>query len=166
MSTRAINLLGFLCCATLMAYAYYAEHVLHLEPCPLCMLQRIGIVSMGAIFLIASAHNPRSWAKQLYGAMLVLLALATIGVAARHLYVQSLPPGTLPACGAPLEVMLRFAPWREVLAKVLTGSGECSKVDWRLLGLAMPAWVLMAAAGLGAIAVWANLKRRLPVLRF
>jgi disulfide bond formation protein DsbB len=52
------------------------------------------------------------------------------------------------------------------LVKVLTGSGECAKVDWRLLGLAMPAWVLMAAVALGGYALWANLRRRPPVLRF
>jgi disulfide bond formation protein DsbB len=62
--------------------------------------------------------------------------------------------------------MLRYAPWREVLVKVLTGSGECAKVEWRFLGLAMPAWVLVAAAGLGGLGIWANLKRRVPVLRF
>jgi protein dithiol:quinone oxidoreductase len=166
LTPRTANLLGFLCCAGLMIYAYYAEHVLHLEPCPLCMLQRIGIVVIGAIFLVASAHNSKSWGRPVYATLIGAASLATAGVALRHLYVQSLPPGTLPACGAPLEVMLRYAPWREVLTKVLTGSGECAKVDWRLLGLAMPAWVLIAAAGLGGLGVWANLKRRVPVLRF
>jgi protein dithiol:quinone oxidoreductase len=166
LAPRTANLLGFLFCAALMTYAYYAEHVLRLEPCPLCMLQRIGIVLMGAIFLVASAHNSKSWGRSVYALLIGAAALATAGVALRHLYVQSLPPGTLPACGAPLEVMLRYAPWREVLMKVLTGSGECAKVEWRLLGLAMPAWVLIAAAGLGGLGVWANLKRRVPVLRF
>jgi disulfide bond formation protein DsbB len=97
---------------------------------------------------------------------LVLASLATIGVAARHLYIQSLPPGTIAACGASLDFMLKVFPLTDVLVKVLTGSGECAKVTWRFLGIAMPGWVLIAALGLAAHALWANLPRRPPVLRF
>ena len=95
-----------------------------------------------------------------------LAALATIGVAARHLYIQSLPPGTVAACGASLDFMLKVFPLTDVLVKVLTGSGECAKIEWRFLGLAMPAWVLIAALGLFAYGLWANLRRKPPVLRF
>jgi disulfide bond formation protein DsbB len=83
-------------------------------------------------------------------------SLATAGVAIRHLYVQSLPPGTIPACGAPLDVLLQFTPVTEVIRKVLTGSGECSQVNWKFLGLAMPAWVLICALILGAMGVATN----------
>jgi protein dithiol:quinone oxidoreductase len=165
MSPRAANGAAFAVCAALMGYAYYAEHVLHLEPCPLCMLQRVGIVLLGAVFLIAFALDLRGFGRYALGGLIVLLALATVGVAARHLYVQSLPPGTLPSCGAPLEVMLRYSPWREVLTKVLTGSGECAQVNWRFLGLSMPGWVAIAAAALGAAGAWANLKRHPRTLR-
>jgi len=79
-------------------------------------------------------------------------------VAARHLYVQSLPPGTLPSCGAPLSVLLKFTPLWEVVRKVLTGSGECAVVNWRFLGLTMPAWVLIWAFALGTAGVIANLR--------
>jgi disulfide bond formation protein DsbB len=87
-------------------------------------------------------------------------SLATIGVAIRHLYVQSLPPGTIPACGAPLDVLLQFTPVTEVIRKVLTGSGECSQVNWKFLGLAMPAWVLISAVALGALGVLTNSRPR------
>ena len=50
--------------------------------------------------------------------------------------------------------------------KVLTGSGECAKINWRLLGLSMPAWVLIAAAVLGVFGVWANTRRQVQALRF
>jgi len=71
-------------------------------------------------------------------------------------YVQSLPPGSLPSCGAPLAVLLKFTPVWEVIRKVLTGSGECGEVNWRFLGLAMPAWVLIWALALGVAGVVAN----------
>jgi disulfide bond formation protein DsbB len=166
MTARLANLLGFVACVGLLSYAYYSQYVLHLEPCPLCIFQRIGIFAVGVVFLLAAVHGPRRWGRKVYAVCIAVAALATIGVALRQLYIQSLPPGSVPACGAPLETMLKFFSFQEVLVKVLKGSGECSKVDWRLLGLAMPAWVLIAAAGLGGFGIWANLRPERPSLRF
>ena len=156
---RQLNLAGFLACALLIAYALYAQFHLGLEPCPLCIFQRIGIAATGVLFLIAALHAPRGRARYGYGGLIVLAALLTAAVAARHVYVQSLPPGTLPSCGAPLGVLLKYAPLWQVVRKVLTGSGECGEVNWRFLGLAMPAWVLIWALALGALAALANLRR-------
>jgi disulfide bond formation protein DsbB len=116
--------------------------------------------------LIAAAHDPVGRARRIYAALIALLALATIGVALRQLYIQSLPPGSVPSCGASLDFMLKVFSLNEVLVKVLSGSGECAKIDWRFLGLAMPAWVLIAAVVLGIYGLWANLRRCAPVLRF
>ena len=166
MTSRQGNLLGFAACAGLLAYAYYAQMVLHLEPCPLCIFQRVGVFTLGVVFLIAAAHDPVGWGRRVYAALLGAAALAVIGVAVRHLYIQSLPEGSIPACGASLDFMLKVFSLSEVLVKVLTGSGECAKVTWSFLGLAMPAWVLIAALALGAYGLWINLRRQIPVLRF
>ncbi len=109
---------------------------------------------------------PAGWGRRVYAGLLGLASLATAGVAVRHLYIQSLPPGTVAACGASLDFMLKVFPLTDVLVKVLTGSGECAKVEWRFLGLAMPAWVLIAAIAAGAYGLWANIRRRPPMLRF
>ncbi len=162
MSARAANFLGFLVCAGLLGFAYYAQFSLHLEPCPLCILQRAGIFAVGVVFLAAALHGPGGAGGRVYFALAVFAAAATAAVSARQLWIQSQPPGTVAACGASLEFMMKILPWKEVLMKVLNGSGECAKVDWRLLGLAMPAWVLIAAAGLAAWAGFANLR---PPLR-
>jgi disulfide bond formation protein DsbB len=166
MTARRGNLLGFAACAALLAYAYYAQFVMHLEPCPLCIFQRVGVFALGVVFLIAALHDPAPVGRRVYAVLLALAALATIGIALRHLYIQSLPPDAVPACGASLEFMLKVFSLSEVLVKVLTGSGECAKVTWQFLGLAMPAWVLISAAVLGAFGVWVNLRRQPPVLRF
>jgi disulfide bond formation protein DsbB len=157
---RLTNFSGFLACVALLGYAYYTQYELGLEPCPLCIFQRIGVAALGIIFLIAGVHNPRSWGGSVYAGLIVVAALATIGVAVRHLYVQSLPPGTIPSCGAPLDVLLKFTPVTEVIRKVLTGSGECGEVNWKLLGLAMPAWVLISALFLGIAGVINNSRTR------
>jgi disulfide bond formation protein DsbB len=80
-------------------------------------------------------------------------------------YVQSLPPGSLPSCGAPLAVLMKFMPLWQLIRKVLTGSGECGEVSWRFLGLAMPAWVLLWALALGIFGVAANLRRAASAAR-
>jgi disulfide bond formation protein DsbB len=166
MTARRGNLFGLLACVCLLAYAYYAQFVMHLEPCPLCIFQRIGIFTLGVIFLIAALHDPAALGRRVYALLLALAALAIVGVAARHLYIQSLPPGSVPACGASLDFMLKVFSLSEVLVKVLTGSGECATVSWEFLGLAMPGWVLISAVVLGAYGVWVNLRRQPPILRF
>jgi disulfide bond formation protein DsbB len=166
MTARKANFLGFIACAALLAYAYYAQFVIHLEPCPLCIFQRLGIFAVGVVFALAALQDPPGWGRRVYAALIALAALATVGVAARHLYIQSLPSGSVPACGASLDFMLKVFPLTDVLVKVLTGSGECAKVTWRFFGLSMPGWVLIVALGLAAWGLWANLRRRPPVLRF
>jgi disulfide bond formation protein DsbB len=166
MTARRGNLVGFIACACLLAYAYYAQFVMHLEPCPLCIFQRVGVFLLGLIFLAAALHDPAVLGRRLYGAALAAAALGLIGVAARHLYIQSLPPGSVPSCGASLDFMLKVFSLSEVLVKVLTGSGECAKVTWEFLGLAMPGWVLLSAVALGAFGVWVNWRRQPPILRF
>jgi protein dithiol:quinone oxidoreductase len=155
---RLVNLAGFALCAALIGYASYSQLHLGLEPCPLCIFQRIGIALLGLVFLAAAVHHPQGRGRYLYALAIAVTALATSLVAARHVYVQSLPPGSLPSCGAPLTVLLKFTPLWQVVRKVLTGSGECSEVNWSFLGLAMPAWVLLWALALGAAGVFANLR--------
>lgn len=159
-SRCVLNLLGFLICAGLLAYAWYAQIVLKLEPCPLCIFQRVGVAAIGVGFLLAALHDPRRWGAAVYAVLIGLAALATIGVAARHIWIQHLPEGSVPACGATLDYMLDVFPLADVVRRVLTGSGECAKVTWTFLTLSMPAWVLMAAAGLGAGGLYTNLRRR------
>jgi protein dithiol:quinone oxidoreductase len=155
-SRRAGNALGFLVCVALMAYALYAQHVLELSPCPLCIFQRVAVIVVGVLFLIAALHNPAGKGSFVYGALIDLAALAGIGIAARHVWIQAQPPGTVAACGADLDYLLEIMPVTEVVNKVLTGSGECGKVDWSLLGLSMPWWVLISLVALGAWALLVN----------
>jgi protein dithiol:quinone oxidoreductase len=162
---RLSNIAGFAVCAALLAYALYTQFYQGLDPCPLCIFQRIGVALLGLMFLAAALHHPAGRARYGYAAAIAVAALLTVAVAARHLYVQSLPPGSLPSCGAPLAVLLKFTPVWQVIRKVLTGSGECGVVNWRLLGLAMPAWVLIWGLILGTFGVLANLSPRASVAR-
>jgi len=156
---RTLNALGAALCAALLGYAWYAQSVLRLEPCPLCIFQRIGIACTGAAFLLAALLRPRGWGRTAWTVLILAGALGTAAVAARHLWIQHLPPGTVPSCGATLDYMLEVFPLTDVIRKVLTGSGECAKVTWTFLSLSMPAWVLIAAAGLGGLGICAGVRR-------
>ena len=142
MRRRVLNGLGLLACAAMLAYAWYAQVVLGLEPCPLCIFQRIGIGACAVLFLLATLQNPARIGARIYGAALLLAALATMLVAGRHLWIQHLPEGSVPACGASLSSLLEVFPLTDVVRKVL--------------GLSMPGWVLIAAAGLAGLASYAN----------
>ena len=160
LSARQLNLAGFLCCAVLLGYAWYSQRVLGVEPCPLCIFQRLGVAAIAVVFALAGLHAPRGWGARIYGALLALLALVTMSIAARHVWIQHLPEGAVPSCGAGLKFLLEEFPVAEVIRKVLTGSGECHAVNWTFLSLSMPAWVLLVAAGLGALGLYANLRAR------
>jgi disulfide bond formation protein DsbB len=149
LTRRSGNLLGLLACAALLAYALYAQYGLNLEPCPLCILQRVAVLAAGVLFLLAFLHNPGDRGARVYGALIDVAALLGILVAARQIWIIAQPPGSVAECGASLDYMMDVLPMHEVLGKVLTGSGECAKIDWQFLGLNMPTWVLMALVCVG-----------------
>jgi disulfide bond formation protein DsbB len=149
LTRRTGNLIGFAAGAALIGYALYVQYVLGLEPCPLCILQRVAVIMVGVLFLLAALHDPAERGARAYGVLIDLAAMAGILVAARHMWIIAQPPGSVAECGASLDYMMDVLPLHEVLGKVLTGSGECAKIDWQFLGLNMPTWVLIALVGLG-----------------
>jgi disulfide bond formation protein DsbB len=143
-----------------MSYALYAQHVLHLEACPLCIFQRIAMIAVGAVFAIAALHAPRGASARVYAGLGALAALIGAGISSWHVHLQSLPPDAVPACGPGFDYIFSGTfPLRDALAMVFTGSGECAEVNWRFAGLSMPAWVLVFFALLGAFAVVANTRK-------
>jgi disulfide bond formation protein DsbB len=154
---QTINLACALTCGVMLAYAIYAEKYLGYLPCPLCMFQRVCIGALGVVFLLAALHPAKRTGAVVYGALIFIAAGAASWVAGRHVWIQSQPHGTVPACGAPLDTLLDMFPLLEVVRKVMTGGGECGVIDWTLLGISMPGWVLIAAVGLGLVGILNNI---------
>lgn len=161
-SFRGQYLAGFALCAALLAFALYVQFGMLMLPCPLCILQRIAFAAMGVGFLLGGLHAPRGrLGRGLYGLLVLIPAAAGAGVAGRHVWLQSLPPSEVPLCSSMgLEYMVQAMGPMSALSKVLTGSGECAKVDWAFLGVSMPAWTLVWFIGLGLGALWAALRKR------
>ena len=158
-SRRIVNFAGFAVCCGLMGFALFAQHVLLLDPCPLCVFQRVAVISIGIIFLVAALHNPHGAGRVVYGVLLALAAGGGAPVAGRHAWLQQLPPDQVPSCGPGLDYMLDTLPFTEVLSNVFRGSGECAEIVWQFLGLSMPGWVLVWMIALGGAGLWNNLRR-------
>jgi disulfide bond formation protein DsbB len=160
---RSLNAAGVAICAGLMGYALYAQHVLRLDPCPLCILQRMAMIALGVVFAVAALHAPRGVGARVYAALGALAAVAGMGISGWHVRLQNLPPGEAPpACGAPFDVIMDVNGVFGGLAMIFQGSGECTKIDWTFLGLSMPAWVFVWFALLGALIIRANWSRVSP----
>ncbi|MDQ1209080.1 disulfide bond formation protein DsbB [Acinetobacter baylyi] len=147
-----------------MTFALYLEHFKGLEPCPLCIFQRVGLMAMGIVALIAFLHNPVSNAfKRVYAFLATLGILWSVGVAIRHVWLQTLPPDQVPSCGPGLNYLLDALPLKTVLQQVLQGSGECAAIHWTFLGQSLPVWSLAYFSLILLVCVW-QLLRRYPVM--
>jgi disulfide bond formation protein DsbB len=140
---RPAYFLGVLVCAGLMGWALWIQYGLGLDPCPLCALQRMAVVAIGIVFLIAGLHNPGRTGAAVYAALTFVIGAFGIVTAMRHVWIQSLPKGEVPACGMGLNYMLETLPLTDVLTKVFKGSGECAEKAWMLFGLAIPSWTFV-----------------------
>lgn len=132
-----------LACACLLGYALYEQHVNFIDPCPLCVFQRVAFIFIGLVSLVAAIHGPGKAGRWAYGLLVLVGSIAGAAIAIRHLWLQNLPPGEVPECGAGLNYMLETMPFSQVLSEVFRGSGECAEVYWRFLGLTMPGWTLL-----------------------
>jgi disulfide bond formation protein DsbB len=105
-SRRLLNSVAFLLCAGLLAYAYYLQFHDDLDPCPLCIFQRVAFLVTGLLFLAAAIQAPGPAGSRIYAVLISLAGLTGAGIAGRHVWLQHLPPGQVgtvefswPGCG-------------------------------------------------------------------
>ncbi len=129
-------------CAALLGFGYYLQFAKHIEPCPMCIFQRLCYMAIVVITLIATVHGPRRSGVYFYGVLTCVAALIGAGIAARQTWLQHMPADQVPACGPGLEFMLEQFPLAEVIKQALRGTGECAAVDWTFLSLSIAEWSL------------------------
>lgn len=132
----------FLICAGLLGFGLYLQLVEGVEPCPMCILQRYAFVGVGLTALIGGLHGPRGGGRKVYWGLILLLALAGGGVAARQTWIQIDPP-LITECGPDLSYMLGRLPLAQALPKIFQGAGDCSLIDWTFLNLSIANWSLL-----------------------
>ena len=141
-------------CLDLIIVALIMQEFMGLEPCPLCITQRVCIILVGVLALIAALHNPKALGQRFYAAGMAIFAIAGGFFASRQLWLQGLPEDEVPACGPSISYVLETFPLLEALEVLLSGDGNCAEVAWTFLGLSIPGWTLIAFAGLLLIALW------------
>lgn len=132
----------------LLAGALIMEHVFQMDPCPLCLMQRVWFAIAGLLALAALIHSPR-WG--IYPLLTMLAALIGGGFSIRQLWLQSLPEDQVPACGPDMTYMLENFPLADVLAAMTRGTGDCAAVAWQF-GLTIPGWALVGFVAIFIVA--------------
>lgn len=146
MTYRTANLIllaaGIICSAA----SFFAQYVLLLNPCPLCILQRIAVLAFTLTAAVCLLLPTRKAAARLTATLLMSAPALWCGaVAAYQLWLQALPPELRPSCGAPWTFRLREWPLFDCWEFAVRGLGDCGTREW-LLGLPLPVWSLLFAA--------------------
>ena len=159
-SPRSFFFLGFLVCVALMGAGFYLQYEIGLEPCPLCMVQRVFFVAFGLVCLLAALHGPARGGRRAYAVLALLLAAAGAATAGRQVWLQNMPVDQLPACLPGLEYMLESGqPLLQIIGTVLRGSADCAEVNWTFLSMSVPEWSLLAFAGMLMLGLFQLLRR-------
>ncbi len=143
-SIRPAMLVGLLITLAMIGVALFFQYYMQLIPCPLCIVQRVIVMTLAGVFFLALLQDPKTWGRRIYGLLLALVNIAGIIVAGRHTWLQHLPKDKIPECGPGLEFWMNNLSTNEVIQKVFQGSGECAEVVWSFLSLSIPEWSLIA----------------------
>lgn len=143
----------------LLAFGLYLQHVVGLEPCPMCIVQRYLLVLVALVAGVGAAVPATSRGGRGFAAMLLLLAVAGAFVAARQSWLQWFPPQVY-ACGRDLYGMIEAFPLKRVIPMVFKGSGDCAAVDWTFLRLSIANWSFLNFTLIGTLATLLLLRPR------
>ncbi len=149
-------------CVAMLGFGLYLQHVVGLNPCPMCIVQRYALVLVALIAALSSASNRRG--AQLTGVALAsLTAVGGAFVAARQSWLQWYPPQEA-SCGRDLYGMIETFPLKRAIPMIFKGSGDCSAVDWTFLGGSLANWafvVFSAIVVLCSLLIWRGCRSRL-----
>ena len=140
--------------------SFISQYVLGMNPCVLCILQRLCVLGVGLLAIItAFSSQPSKFARSLSALLIAAPAVYGAGVAAYQIWLQSLPPGTAPSCGAPWTFRLRDWPLFDWFEPIVRGFGNCAEPDY-LFGVSLPVWSILYYSFVVLLLLWAWLKTR------
>lgn len=156
---RRLFLLAFVGCLGMLGGALYLEHVVGLEPCPMCIVQRICMVLFAMVCLTAALHGPARLGRALYGVLALLFAALGALTAGRQVWLQSVPREQLSSCMPSVEFMLDALQLQDILRLIFHGTAACAEVNWTLFGMSLPEWSLLAFVGMILLSLFQILRR-------
>ena len=147
-------LVGFMACYGLVGLALIIQTKYQLNPCPLCISQRIVFMGLGLLFLVTAFIKPNTLLKKLFTLLLVLTSIGGSGVAIRHWWLQAHRDSMIADCGVGFDYMFDNFPLKKALTLVFRGTGDCATIDWTFLGLSIPQLSLIAYIGFAGYALY------------
>jgi disulfide bond formation protein DsbB len=145
----------------MLAFGQYLQHVVGLEPCPMCIVQRYALIAIVIFAALSASVKSKKW--QLGGgAWLLIAAVFGAYVAARQSWLQWYPPEVM-SCGRDFYGMIENFPLQRAIPMIFKGSGDCSKIDWTFLGGSIANWSFLCFCGFAAltlILLWRQGQRR------
>ena len=167
-NNKMLYVIGIIVPWILIGVAYfYFQKKLGLTPCPLCMFQRAALAGMSIVCLVAFFLNFRSGSGvvlyKVSSILVAVLAVVGISIAGRQVWLQNLPPESVPSCGVdPVYQWLQSSDYgfMEMMATTLQGSGDCSVAHWSFLGLSIAGWMLVIFSSIFLIALFSFLRSR------
>lgn len=165
-SHRRVHLAVFLiCAASLLIAFFFMERRLGLEPCPLCVIDRVLVAAVALVALVAAAHNPGIGGQRVYAGVGCVFGVLGVIASARHIWLQRRAAESLGGCAPELEYLISNLPFLEGLFVVFNSGGDCTEVAWTFAGLSIPQQTLLLFAALTALSLSAALRRRGDSLR-
>ena len=149
-SERKIDFLIFIACISLLGVAFYMQYIMGLSPCYLCVTQRFFIAIIGLFSLLAFIHNR---GPRIYGSMIALSAIIGGYFASKQLWLQSLPPEKIPACGPPADYLFDTFNFGEAIKILIQGDGNCAAIQWTFISLSIPGWTLICFIAIATLSV-------------
>jgi disulfide bond formation protein DsbB len=150
--SRPLFLLAFIACALVISSALYLEYEAGLRPCALCILQRILVVAVGVVSLIAYLHAPGAVVWRIYSSIMLLFAMAGAVTAGRQVWLQAVPAQESLSCVPGIEYLFEARTVSQVMSRLFAGGINCGEINWSMLGMSVPEWSLLAFSGLILIA--------------
>ncbi len=160
-SVRRVYALVCAVCLALLAFGLYLQHVVGLEPCPMCIVQRYTLVLIAVVAAVGAAVSGRR-AQLALAVLLSLLAVFGAFVAARQSWLQWYPP-EIATCGRDFYGMIENFPLQRAIPMIFKGSGDCAAIDWTFLGGSIANWSFLwfLAFALGGLwLAWSSAARR------
>jgi disulfide bond formation protein DsbB len=156
------RLLALICaaCIAMLAFGLYLQHVVGLEPCPMCIVQRYALILL-VVLAGMTAFASRKGLLVAGSSLMTLTSCLGAFVAARQSFLQWYPPSEA-SCGRDLYGMIETFPLKRVIPMLFRGSGDCSKIDWTFFGMSIANWSYVAFVGialLGLLLIYRQLKK-------
>ena len=153
-SGKSGYILGSIACFATVALALVIQTKYNLEPCPLCITQRMFFMGLGVLYLIGAFVKPASILQKILAALQVLTAMGGAGWAIRHWYLQAHKGEIIADCGVGFDYMFENFPLKKMFTLIFKGTGDCAAIDWTFLGLTLPQLALITFVAFGVYAAW------------